>query len=223
LQWPLAALEPILIKVLPATAGQLSFFGNDATAELNWLMSELSDGMIGLADMIDGDPQDTARSTNCGAAGYEPIDGLVGESATFATYLCGEVAAHDVADHYRSAIESHGLNAADEAFDRMTLRLAGRGGPWLRLADAYCALFRPRGILRSRLILPMAILEYSPSTFEHFERTPDDGPVRAVFSLAMDGVSGVLGLAGGVLPPAPAHSIFGVVGRFSGQGERGAQ
>ena len=49
----LSLLEPILLPLLPFTAGQLAFFANPAVAEPHPLLAELPVPTLGLAEMLD--------------------------------------------------------------------------------------------------------------------------------------------------------------------------
>jgi len=53
------------------------------------------------------------------------------------------------------------------------------------LADAYATVFAPRGLLRKKLILVLAVLEVSPPFFRELDRPLAGGPVRQLFAMAL--------------------------------------
>jgi hypothetical protein len=88
-------------------------------------------------------------------------DSLAHECHVFCRYLVRSSAPPDVLDAYRRA-HAMGSVAPDErlsALDRSLLRVASMGPLWVRLADAYAALFARASLLRRKIVLMVAILE----------------------------------------------------------------
>jgi hypothetical protein len=68
------------------------------------------------------------------------------------------------------------------------------------LADGYARLFLPRGVLRKKLVLALAILESSAPFHRALDRTPPRPFAVVVVQLACSAVVGILtGLTGSVI------------------------
>jgi hypothetical protein len=92
------------------------------------------------------------------------------ECEVFARNLTGGGASDYLLRKYREAHERGVLGAGSSAFDRSLVAVARRGTWWARLADAHARLCASGGLLRRKLVLVLALLEY---------REPErvDGPV----------------------------------------------
>jgi uncharacterized protein YbjT (DUF2867 family) len=199
LQWAMGLLEP-LRESLPITAGQLSSFVNDSTAQPNWLMDRLAPSMRSLDMMIDSGP----AGSGPGQVGAEslantttPAD-LKAEGKHLSRYLAGIEASPGTLTHYVRGCRILGLDRAS-GLDGATLRLAQRSLFGVRAADAYCAMFWRRGILRRRLSLLTAVLENTPEGYPAYEPAQAHGPVRAAISLMAAGVGFICALFAGTV------------------------
>lgn len=96
------------------------------------------------------------------------------ECRTFTRYLVGRDPSPYVVEKY---CEAHATLPAFRGglFDEQLTRVA-RWRPLAAFAaDAYARFFAPRGALRKKLVLALAILETSPPFFREFERPPGGG------------------------------------------------
>jgi uncharacterized protein YbjT (DUF2867 family) len=191
----LAALEPFARPVLPATAGQMSLFGNDSTARPNWLMERLAPTMASLETLLAP-----------GGHGGGPADR---ECDLFTRYLIGQPATAEVRRHYARALAGRGLADPPPArFDRLLLGLAGRGGAGTALVDAYTAFFDRGAPVRRRLVLLMAILENTPEGAAAFDPVPERGAVRAAARLLWHGFAGGLTLLAAAVLLLPLRLVL---------------
>lgn len=92
---------------------------------------------------------------------------LLREARLFSRYLGGRAAPPDLLARYTDAIASLGLDAPAGA-DARLLAWARAGRPFIGLLDAGCAVLRPRGNLRRRLLVMTAVLEASPDYADRF-------------------------------------------------------
>lgn len=190
-QWPLAALEPLLRPVLPATAGQFAVFGNSSTARANWLTDALTADMIGLDTMI----QDLTGPRGTGDDGNisSPDPRKTGpeearqEAENLGRHMTGLPVGADAAAHYIQALQAHDLETEGTRFDSVTLACARKGGLALRIADAFAGFACRRGMLRRRQVLLAAILENAHGTYQAFDAVPDKGALHAVMRLLASG------------------------------------
>lgn len=98
--------------------------------------------------------------------------------------------------------------ASDEVIERALLAMSRWGALPLRLADGYARFFRPRSLLRRRLVLMLAILENSPPS-ERRLNSGEEGSLAGVglhllATLVVGGTCIVLG----TLLLGPVH-LFG--------------
>jgi NADH dehydrogenase len=226
----LALMEPMLRPPMPVTAGQLALFANDSTATENWLLAALRPGMPSTEAMIealvesaDGDggsrsrvaatPRRQGRTMSVGSRRV-----LEKECRTFAAYLLGASPGAYVREHYERAAYAHGLAFDGDftRFDRITLALARKAPLFARCADAYCALFHPRGALRRKLIVLAAILEHAAPTSEAFDRTSPGSAVLAALSLAAYASTFAASLLLGAVVLAPASVLCWIADMLDG-------
>jgi hypothetical protein len=206
---------------MPVTAGQLALFANDSTAAENWLLAALRPDMPSTEAMVEAlveagdadaekgrpDSRQPRRHRRTMSVGSRRV--LEEECRTYAAYLLGTAPGAYVREQYVRAAYAHDL-ALDEdftRFDRITLAVARKGRPFARCADAYCALFHPRGALRRKLIVLAAILEHVAPTSEAFDRTSPKPAALAVLSLAAYSSIFAVSLLLGAVVLAPASVL----------------
>jgi len=138
---------------------------------------------------------------------------LVAECQTLVRYLCGQAADPEVVRAYAAAHEArrtlHPASAAEQAL----LRLAVRAPVLLRSADAYARHWQPRGALRKKLVLVLAILESSRRFHRTIEIPPSSSWIGAVASLAASAAAGAVAVACAVVVVAPALRLMTLRGR----------
>ena len=214
----LAAMEPVLRPLMPATAGQLAVFANDSTVEANWLHDQLKPNMPSTEALVRRLVEAETTSSNDGAppilekpARAENPRAVRQECDTFVRYLTGRPPSEYVRAQYLKGVEARGL-ANDQGFtefDQASLRLARRGPVAARLADAHCAFFRRRGALRRKLILLLAVLEHVSPSNAIVDDSANRGPFMAILGLIGAGIGfGVCSIFG-ALALAPAYAGFG--------------
>jgi nucleoside-diphosphate-sugar epimerase len=228
----LGLLEPVARPILPITAGQLAVFANDSAVTPNWLHDTLKGRMRSLDEMIASIivgtsgrefrvTKEIAPSRSSAPAG-EPAHAST-EHAVFTRYLTNEAPTEYVAEQYRMALAARGLAKDDDfsAFDRVTLNLARRGLLCVRLADAYCAIFRRHGALRRKLILLMAIVEHTAPYSDQFDRPIPRGVIGLATFLFLQGAQFALSLMVGAALLLPAHLL--TLYRSTREGQGGIQ
>jgi hypothetical protein len=126
------------------------------------------------------------------------------ECQTFARYLT-----HDVPGSYvvRKYVECHPvvLRHAPPSLpvDDAMLRFAAAGPYRTRIADAYARIFRPKSILRRKLILLFAILENSKGYHQQFTRGGDDVRWLAWWRISLSVTTFLAALCAGIVMFAP--------------------
>ena len=96
--------------------------------------------------------------------------------------------------------------ASGNRFDAITVAFAMMGPLFTRLADAYCRLFRPRGALRQKLVLVLAILEVSPPFYRDIDEVRGP-PLLQVVILAGSALAFALSLLLGAVLLAPLQLL----------------
>jgi hypothetical protein len=137
-----------------------------------------------------------------GDRGLQGNGRLENEGRIFARYLLGREAAPELVERYAAANRRLLRDAADPR-DGAVLGFVYRH-PWsLSLLDAACALLRPAGLLRTKLLIMAAILETSPAHAADF--LPRSAGTAALFArLAGLGVLAAGRAIAGVLLYLPA-------------------
>jgi len=134
---------------------------------------------------------------------------LVRECRTFTRLLARSPATPYVIGKYIDAHRVHTSLADPRGFDRVLVGRAASGPLVARMADAYARHVMPRGVLRRKLVLLLAILESSPG----FHRTIDAGPERsfagALVALAMTTMTAALAALAGLALFGPMHLLTG--------------
>jgi hypothetical protein len=112
----------------------------------------------------------------------------------------------------------HALPSADAGASRplhrvdVSLLESARGGPTAaRVADAYARFFRPRGPLRRRIVLMLAILENSPEAHAALNSGVEGSFPVVAGRLVLTGVAGIACLLAGVLRFSPVHLTGGAL------------
>jgi hypothetical protein len=156
--------------------------------------------------------QKKQASLNDGAEGLTAIAScdliiIDRECEVFSRYLVNQPPTAYIHRQYEMAVLARDLaNEAELApLDRSTLGLARRNVFLTRVADAYCAIFHPHGVLRRKLILLLAVLEHSPPTAALFDRPKVRGPIGITTNLLLLGLNFALLLLLGILLLLPSH------------------
>jgi hypothetical protein len=137
------------------------------------------------------------------------------ECSVFCRYLASQTPNSYVLGKYADGHRSitYSTHGPARPIDRLLLKLAVAHPLATRVADAYARVFTPRGILRHKLVLLLAILESCAPTHKVF-----DGPHRkGVVSLAFGFTGAAAGFAiAFVLACAvllPIHAVLSISSR----------
>jgi uncharacterized protein YbjT (DUF2867 family) len=211
IRWALAAVEPVARRFLPATAGQLSLFGNDSAATPNWLMDQLVDGLPTNAALIN----DLVGGLDQKPGGPDAApDVLAAECDVFARQIVGRPASDSVKKAYRQALRVTGMaDAPTRPFEAFSLALARKGKVFAGWVDSYSALLHRRGSVRRRMIVLAAILENTPDGGGAFDSPASVGKVPALARLALAGATGCGSLALALVILVPTRLVLALTGR----------
>ena len=119
---------------------------------------------------------------------------LDAECSVFCDYLVGQEPTEYIRQRYCEAHHKTNLIHQDpsNSFDSFIIRFGQRGVLCSRMADVYTRWFYRRSALRSKLLLLMAILECSKSTYSVFEASKSHSRVKFWFGLMLQGIRWVL-------------------------------
>lgn len=138
---------------------------------------------------------------------------LEAECEVFARYLADAPPDGSIVATY---VEAHRVRPELEArdrFDRALLAVARTGRPATRLADAHARIFARGSALRRKLVLVLAILETSPSSFEKIDE-PGTGPgALALARLVVHGLRAAAALVLGAAILLPVQLACRLGGR----------
>lgn len=118
--------------------------------------------------------------------------GLERECETFTLLLTRKSPTQYVVRKYVDGHRARPDLAAVAGFERVLLDHATRGPIRARLADAYARRLFPRGNLRKKLVLLLAILETSPGFHRDVDLVPARSQVSALLTLATVGTTAVV-------------------------------
>lgn len=121
------------------------------------------------------------------------------ECRTFTRLLTGSPATPYVIGKYLDAHRVRPDFGVSAGFEHALVGAAASSPVVAQLADAYARLLMPRGALRKKLVLLLAILETSRDFHRTIDAPPRPSPSRALFSLAASGVIGTLVMLSGML------------------------
>lgn len=129
------------------------------------------------------------------------------EFRIFARHVAGAEGTPYQRGKFIEAHEKLGLGPTT-SFDRFLLSVARVGPVGIWLADGYSGLLARKSIVRSKLVLTLALLECSPPTFAALDKPTSGGLWVALFATVLRGVEFVLALLLGALVFAPAQLWF---------------
>jgi hypothetical protein len=136
---------------------------------------------------------------------------LEGEFRTFARHL-----ARAGGTRYQQAkyVEAHSRLDIKPAtgFDRFLLGVARLGAPGVWLVDAYTGFLARKSVVRSKLVLTLALLECAPPSFVELDAPTGRGVWLALFATALRGFEFVLAFLLSVLMFVPVRLWFAVTG-----------
>lgn len=136
---------------------------------------------------------------------------LARECGVFTRYLAGIPPSGYVVARYVAAHPSLPTPPSEAPpIDRLLVGAAARGVPFCRVADAYARWFRPRGLLRQKLVLALAVLENSPPTHRTLTAASTGSRLRLVLGVAGALALGLAALLAGLIAFGPLHLVLAV-------------
>ncbi len=201
----LGAVEPVLLPVLPLTAGQLATFANDGVAEPSEFHESRRSRLRPLQSSLElGNAEPSWASS--GAREFEESDEFLDqESSAFVRYLTGTEAKDAFQSKYREFCRQRPEASAASEVDRFLLQKARAGGFSLAMADVYSARWLPHSTLRVRLVGALGILECLPDPGEAMDAPDGRGPVSAGCSLVANAARELVTLMIATVCLAPSH------------------
>lgn len=133
------------------------------------------------------------------------------ECRTFTRYLVGHEPQPDVIRKYAEAHRIDGTYSGGDRFGLVATRLARSHPLVTKLADSHARLFVPRGLLRKKLVLLLAILETSASSYRLIDEIDSASRALLIVRLAARGTGSVLSLFIGSLLLLPLQLTLGLV------------
>lgn len=143
------------------------------------------------------------------------IDPIEQECRTLTRYLIGRYPEPYVVEKY---VEAHLITTEysdRNRFDGALTKIARTHPVLAKLADSHARLFAPRGLLRKKLVLLLAILETCAPSYQLLDQTDSVSRPLVLLRLVGRGVGSALSLALGSLLLLPLQLILGI-GRTSG-------
>ncbi len=121
-----------------------------------------------------------------------PCARLERECRVFGRYLLGRDVNPYVRLKYAQAHEILAWENAPGGFDSLLIRIAARHPMATKLCDAYARFFAPRGFLRKKLVLLLAIAEVSPPFCRALDATDAGGWPMFIARTMLKGMGMVL-------------------------------
>jgi len=193
----LAGLEPLLLPLLPVTAGQMSAFRYDSTAAPH------AAGLVpapakGVEVILDESGFRTAR---------EAETRLARECRALTVHLTGHGPPPYVVDKYRDAHARLARLQSGSAFDRILVNIAVYHPLLARLADSYTAVFARGALVRRKWVLLLALLETTGSTASHFDQPDYPSLARLALSALRMAAGYTAFLALSIVTMLPLHAV----------------
>ncbi len=185
--WPtvpcLVAAETVFHDMLPLTAGQLSPFQHDSTADREKAYPQLEYTMKSVTEMLDGILEEERH-------GETQARMLDRECRIFTSHLIDCQPDEYILKHYRDAHQKVWElgHSRSSTFDRAMTSLASCHPLLSRLVDTYTRVFAPTALVRKKWILLLSLLEVSASTHSVLDAPQQEGSTRVTFALLMAGV-----------------------------------
>lgn len=134
------------------------------------------------------------------------------ECGVFCRYLGNQTANGYVLRKYRDGHSSSTFRARcpPQTIDRVLLHLALTHPLGTKMADAYACVFTPRGVLRHKLVLLLAILESCAPTYKVFDGTPKSGAASLAFSFALAGTGYAITFILACVVLLPIHAVLSI-------------
>lgn len=201
----LAVAEALLGPRLPVTAGQLASFVNDSVAAPHELVAKHLPHPRPLSAMLGETagvaPAAVASTATAPSAAPERV--LASEFGVLARYLgTGAPSPRDAAAYVRA---HPSIGASGDVLDDWLVAVARRTAMGCALAEAYARVARPRGTLRRKLVLALAVLESSPGVHAEYDTARPSGAATAWLAMVALGTGWAVRTAIAIVVFAPLH------------------
>ena len=130
------------------------------------------------------------------------------ECMVFCRYLVKQDPTDYVRAKYRAGVSALLKDRTPSRLDAALVRIAGSHPLVARLADAYARFVLPRSLLRSKLVLLLAILESAAPTEEKFRRTSSAPAFLVIGSLVLHTIAFALTLLLALVVFLPVHLLL---------------
>jgi hypothetical protein len=141
--------------------------------------------------------------------------GLQRECDVFTRFIARAAAPPYVVSKYIEAHRASDAFLPVNRFDAWLVAVASRSPRLTRLADGYARVFEPRGALRKKLVLLLALLESSAPLHRVIDRAPAWPPAIVMLQLAAIGLGGALATMAGTVMFTVIRVIAGIAARRS--------
>jgi len=170
----LLMLERKFLKYLPFTAGQLCTFTNDGIADANPCTDVSNVRLKGVDEML------RLSLSPVGQRG-RTAEELEKECELLTNYLIGRTPDDYVKGKYVKGNRVTAIEKDLSPFDTVLIKAANKNLLLLKLADAYTSILYKNSAVRKKLLLALAILESSESTYLLID-TVEESPAAVVYA-----------------------------------------
>jgi hypothetical protein len=130
------------------------------------------------------------------------------ECEVFTKYLLGCSPVPYVVQKYTDAHQVAAVFSKGSPFDNLLVRVAGAHPTLTRLADSHARIFAPKGLLRKKLVLLLAILETSAPSYHLIDAVDGRGLIPLIFRLVFKGIAFVVSAVAGAIFFLPFQMIL---------------
>lgn len=133
---------------------------------------------------------------------------LASECEVFTKYLLGCAPEPYVIRKYTEAHDVAAVFSSGSRFDNLMVRVARTHPALTRLADSYARMFVPKGLLRRKLVLLLAILETSAPSCHLIDAVDGGGKAVLLLRLVFKGMAFLVSVVLGALVFLPLQMIL---------------
>jgi len=130
------------------------------------------------------------------------------ECEVFTKYLLGCSPHPYVVRKYTEAHDVAEVFSTGSRFDNLLVRVASVHPTLTRLADSHARMFAPKGLLRKKLVLLLAILETSAPSCHWIDAVDGGGRVGLLFRLVFKGIAFAVSVVAGAIFFLPLQMIL---------------
>ena len=130
------------------------------------------------------------------------------ECEVFTKYLLGCSPQPYVVRKYAEAHDVAAVFSTGSGFDNLLVRVASAHPALTRLADSYARMFVPKGLLRKKLVLLLAILETSAPSYQLIDAVDGGGKAALLFRLVFKGLAFAISVVAATIFFLPLQMIL---------------